>query len=68
MIGAAVFSMSSLHTGALIVFPGQDSIHELVESGVTVDAKITADIVETIFQKCSPLHDGAILVATGSPR
>jgi uncharacterized protein (TIGR00159 family) len=61
-IGAAVFSMSSSHTGALIVFPGLDSIHELVESGVPVDAEITTEIIEAIFQKSSPMHDGAIVV------
>jgi diadenylate cyclase len=62
LIGAAVFSLSSSHTGALIVLPGQDSIHELVESGVNVDAEVTAEIIEAIFQKSSPIHDGAILV------
>jgi uncharacterized protein (TIGR00159 family) len=62
VIGAAVFSMSTSHTGALIVLRGQDSIHELVESGVNVDADITTEIIEAIFQKSSPMHDGAILV------
>ncbi len=62
VIGAAVFSMSASHTGALIVLRGQDSIHELVESGVNVDADITTEIIEAIFQKWSPMHDGAILV------
>jgi diadenylate cyclase len=62
VIGAAVFSLSSSHIGALIVFPGQDSIHELVESGIGVDAEITAEIIVAIFQKSSPIHDGAILV------
>ena len=61
-IGTAVFSMASSHSGALIVFPGRDSIEELMESGVILDSEITVEIVEAIFQKSSPMHDGAILV------
>jgi uncharacterized protein (TIGR00159 family) len=61
-IGTAVFSMSLSRSGALIVFPGEDSIEELIESGITVDSEITVEMIEAIFQKSSPMHDGAIVV------
>ena len=46
--------------------PAGPLIEELIESGVAVDAEITVEIIEAIFQKSSPMHDGAILVE-GAP-
>jgi uncharacterized protein (TIGR00159 family) len=61
-VGAAAFSMASSRTGALIVFSREQSVREVVEGGVTLGAEITREIIEAIFQKASPLHDGAILI------
>src|SRR5262245_26915702 len=61
-VGEAVFSMASSRTGALIVFSREHSIQELVEGGVALGAEITREIIEAIFQKSSPVHDGAIVI------
>lgn len=51
--------------GALIVFENSFSLSEYIESGVEIDGKITKDLILAIFQKDSPLHDGAIIIQNG---
>src|SRR6202012_2927167 len=48
--------------GALIVVEGQTGLREYVESGTALDAKLSADLLLAIFNKTSPLHDGAVIV------
>ncbi len=57
--------LKSHHSGALIVFENALSLNEYVESGVMINGKITKDLIVSIFQKGSPLHDGAIIVQDG---
>ncbi len=61
-VGAAAFAMARSRTGALIVFAREQSIHEIVDDGVALGAAITPEILQAIFQKPSPLHDGAVLI------
>jgi uncharacterized protein (TIGR00159 family) len=61
-VSSAVFSMARSQTGGLIVFAREQSIDELVDGGITIGAEINPEIIEAIFQKASPLHDGAILI------
>jgi diadenylate cyclase len=61
-VGVAAFSMARSRTGALIVFAREQSLHELVDGGVALGAEITPEIIQAIFQKPSPLHDGAVLI------
>lgn len=48
--------------GALIVLTGADPLTEIMETGDRLDAHITARLIYTIFQKESPLHDGAMIL------
>lgn len=57
--------MASEKTGALIVIGRSSSLDTYAESGEIIRAKISADLLETIFFKNSPLHDGAVLVEDG---
>lgn len=57
--------LKSHHNGALIVFENVLSLSEYIESGVVINGKITKDLIVSIFQKGSPLHDGAIIVQDG---
>jgi len=59
---AAVAHMSETRTGAIIVVPQQVGLGELIETGIPVDAKITSELIETIFYEGSPLHDMAMIV------
>ncbi len=54
--------MSMSKTGALIVFERNNNLDFLVTSGDDMNIKVTQPIIESIFFKNSPLHDGAIIV------
>ena len=62
-IAEAAFHLAGSRTGALIVILGQDTIAGLVTGGVAVGATVSAQLLESVFQKTSPLHDGAVLIA-----
>lgn len=58
----AVKQMSKNKTGALIVFAKSATLHDLVDAGIKLDAKVSSKLLLTIFQKDTPLHDGAVVV------
>ncbi len=57
----ACMHMSQSKTGALIVFKRQNSVDELVETGERIDALASSALIEALFFKNSPLHDGAVI-------
>lgn len=59
----AIRHMSQSKTGALIVFARTSQMQSYANTGVELDAKITAKLIESIFDKSTPLHDGAIIIA-----
>ena len=60
---SACNKMSMSKTGALIVFERNNNLDFLSESGDEMNIKVTQPIIESIFFKNSPLHDGAIIVS-----
>lgn len=58
----ACSEMSATKTGALIVLTQRSDITDIVESGITVDARVSVAILENIFFKNAPLHDGAAVI------
>jgi len=58
----AVRNMAQTKTGALIVFVRSSSLQDLVDVGTRLDARVNADLLQTIFQKDTPLHDGAVVI------
>jgi diadenylate cyclase len=54
--------MADTRTGALIVITRQNELNTYVETGFPVDARISEVLLETIFFKNSPLHDGAVII------
>lgn len=54
--------MASTHTGALIVITRQNELNQFIATGQTLDARINEILIETIFFKNSPLHDGAMII------
>ena len=58
-------SMASNKTGALIVIGRKSSLDIFSEGGEILRARISAELLETIFFKNSPLHDGAVLIEGG---
>lgn len=59
----ACMSMSKSKTGALIVIQRLDSLERYERLGDIIDANINARLIENIFFKNSPLHDGAMIIA-----
>ena len=64
-IKASILRMSRKKTGALIVFTKSLELEGVIGHGVTVDATITEPLIESIFNKLSPLHDGAMIIERG---
>ncbi|NGP88683.1 diadenylate cyclase CdaA [Fodinibius halophilus] len=58
----AVRTMAQSKTGALIVFARSSSLQDLVDVGVKLDAKVNSQLLQTIFNKHTPLHDGAVVI------
>jgi diadenylate cyclase len=58
----ALNRLSDQRTGALIVVERNIGLRTFAESGVSLDAAISTDLLLTIFQKGSALHDGAVIV------
>lgn len=58
-------SMSQKNTGALIVIGRKSSLVIFSEGGEILKAQISSELLETIFFKNTPLHDGAVLIEGG---
>ena len=62
-IVAAATQMGREKVGALIVLTRHNGLQEIVEKGVQIDANVKARLLENIFFKNSPLHDGAAVLS-----
>jgi diadenylate cyclase len=58
-------TMASKNTGALIVIGRKGSLDNFSDGGEILKAQISAELLETIFFKNTPLHDGAVLIEGG---
>ncbi len=61
-VSRAAFSLAQERCGALIVVIRKDSLGDLVTPGVPLGGQVSEDILEAIFRKESPVHDGAAIV------
>jgi uncharacterized protein (TIGR00159 family) len=61
-ISKACVNMSKDRVGALIVLQRNSMLDSFVSTGDVIDAKITSRLLESIFIKNSPLHDGAVII------
>ena len=57
--------MASTKTGALIVLAGSEPLKEIIDTGERLDAQVSARLIENIFFKNTPLHDGALVIREG---
>jgi uncharacterized protein (TIGR00159 family) len=64
-IAEALFKMAATNTGALIVFQGNESLHDLMTNGVVINSEISPQMLESIFYDGAPFHDGAALINNG---
>jgi diadenylate cyclase len=61
-VAEAVERLSRSGIGAIIAIEREVSLAEYVQSGSEMQAKVSADLLATIFTPYSPLHDGAVIV------
>lgn len=61
-ITSACFNMSETKTGALIIISKKSDLKFYINSGELVDSALTSHMLENIFYKNSPLHDGAVII------
>jgi diadenylate cyclase len=60
--------MTAKKTGALVVLEREVGLEEFMEIGVRLDAQVNTELILSIFQPSSPLHDGAVIIREGRIR
>jgi diadenylate cyclase len=58
----AATTLASQHTGAIIVIEREMGLRTYIETGITLDAVVTYDLLVNVFSPGTPLHDGAVIV------
>src|ERR1041385_122616 len=58
----AATTLASTKTGALIVIERAINLRNVIEGGVKMDAELSYDLIVTIFNPATPLHDGAVII------
>lgn len=53
---------SSKRIGALIVLEGETSLADVISTGTTLHARLSSELLESIFPESTPLHDGAVII------
>ncbi len=61
-IASACMDMSENLTGALIVIEKDVPLDTYIKTGIVIDAEISSQLIKNIFEKNTPLHDGAVIV------
>ncbi len=61
-ICSAALALSKAKTGALIVLERETGLKNYIEVGTIIDSKVSADILTSIFNPSSPIHDGAVII------
>jgi diadenylate cyclase len=58
----ATFAMGKVKTGALMVLEDEISLNDYVKTGIDVDGLVSSQLIINIFEKNTPLHDGAVII------
>jgi diadenylate cyclase len=61
----AAGTLSQRRHGALIVLERESNLGDLIDAGVAVDAQLSKDLLVSVFQPSSPMHDGAVVIQEG---
>ncbi len=61
-ITASVFKMSKNRVGCIIALEREAKLKTYIESGLELDAKVSSEMLNTIFSPQSPMHDGGIVI------
>lgn len=58
----AVIQLSKNKTGALIALERETGLSDVIKAGTALDASVSSQLIKSIFNPSSPLHDGAIVI------
>jgi hypothetical protein len=58
-----MFAMAHSNIGAVVVLARKDPIVNLVSGGIGIDAEVSKGLLEAIFRRDSPIHDGAVIIS-----
>lgn len=58
----AAISLANKKVGALIVIERDTSLKDFIEVGTPLDAKVSRELLSSIFHPTSPIHDGAVII------
>ena len=61
----AAMALTDRHVGALIVLEREVGLNEYMEIGTRLDARVSRELVESVFLPHSPIHDGALVIQKG---
>lgn len=61
----ASMALTDRHVGALIVLEREVGLNEYMEIGTRLDARVSRELVESVFLPHSPIHDGALVIQKG---
>jgi diadenylate cyclase len=64
-LAAAAEALAQKKIGALIVLEREMSLNSLIAIGTEIDAKVTSELISSIFLPYSPIHDGAVIIQKG---
>jgi diadenylate cyclase len=59
---SSVYNLASKQTGALIVLEKEDSLEDYINKSSVLGAKFSSELIDAIFSRYSPLHDGAVII------
>jgi uncharacterized protein (TIGR00159 family) len=61
-LAASVYKFAGKHIGALIAIENQDSLNEYAAKAVALNATFSSELLESIFETTTPLHDGGVII------
>ncbi|MEZ4358257.1 MAG: diadenylate cyclase CdaA [Eubacteriales bacterium] len=61
-VSKALLNLSKVKIGAIIVFEQKVGLKDVIETGTILNAQISGELIENIFQPNTPLHDGAVII------
>ena len=60
-----ILALSRRRFGAILAIEGQNGLQSYAESGITMDAAISSELLQTIYTPSAPLHDGGVIISQG---
>jgi uncharacterized protein (TIGR00159 family) len=61
-ISQSIYRLSERRTGALVILENQDSLEDVANKAVLINAQFSPELLESLFTTTTPLHDGAVII------